>query len=1415
MLPEPHRPVETDFGIDERVNAFLRRFGQAHLDYAAHAAFPLVLTPDLCYQIWATFRVDNYGMAMHVPWIAVADLLLSDLCKESDQEVFEMAAPARAVLISRLRQDQRFGPQRLSALARYLASYAERQLLRQDPDDRRIGQVQRWVALSYVQPNTVARELALALRQAYPGDKPEAVRVASVVSALQEPLVGFEPLLAYSRSIIKLVQGDVQAAKEALSGLTETPQWKVQVIDVQLPLPVEVGERPVSKDTVRQEPARSTSESESKPQEERRPGPFMEPPMRTEEPRIVDYEWTKSPHGILVVGLGGTGVMALEAIKAQLLDGHSNKMPSNIRLLAFDTERYKHGESRERPSREPSRSGRPLDPGEHSWIGGDIYSYSREIREGKYPHIASWFQSEIYLDTLPRAAFILDQGAGQFRQFGRLAVFHDLNKQFASQIRKRIAQTIIELKGASSNLDVFLISSAAGGTGSGMFVDIAHLARLLAEKELNVHKIRLRGFLVLPEAFLFTAPSSQVDVMRHLAYACMREVRRFTSDFPWGTGYPMRYEMSGTRNSLDSSVRSRVFDAVYCVDGQRSVAPLSRVTPELGVTAALADTVIAMLDDVEDKYGQQLSNLTARNRAFTLSDEMAPCSTVGTYTMVFPARQIVEALSYRLLRQVLVTWCAPSVTIEDDHIRVLAPDQNPEIGKGIRGRDAAAHFLQAGEVRAVASGEVIPMPRLLAEISTIAARYEPNSSVLVEELTNRDPRYWEELLDTLGQTADMAQESEQARKWLERSLISEVPPRTQGEPPKNAGIRISRQVEDFKASHLGRLTPDGGQRLDGSYRGALDVYARHQVRCFREALRVEAISILNGSEKSNRLDAKSGKLGYFRDMVDGLDLLLGRFILAIADTHRRREELGTRSRLMQRAAVARQQMERNPGGFILQPGRPHRAYLEAENEVIASIESDIIESTVRSIAEQMQAYLRSMKSSADSWSATLAIDSGSIHGLVLQGSLGLESELKTLKMDQVRHVLPEPVDYDKLYHRYAEESRDGVAEVLNEVKWGCEQLSIRGNDFPALTLSFAGEKVRLLELNEPTVQPQVQKHNLELLLHRCRSVFEAITEQESILRYLMQYYPHPEALARELMHNSGPLLSFSSKRPIRATFFHISQGSNPMEEIYLTNLVTVLGGMSEPSSTLTAIVQSSDRFSCRIVNTVDLLEPENITSYASARQLYLSTGVRSGLGRETLHIFPAEVNAARFEERIRTELGLSSLELHDKVVLQLENIDRFRLFVRAWVYGVVDRHRTPDGRYCYVLRLADENRDPQLNAESKSPLYLSEPRQQEPDLLEALGTFQYAGKGVRPGVEEPIPYARIEQAIAGARSEAIDRGGLGNPEAELTILRERQALMKQALSNAATPQIRRDLATIFWLALEDDIRAVGRSIDHS
>src|SRR4028118_1974435 len=128
----------TDYEIAvERVVGFLQQFDLAHFDLACHAAFPLVLTPDLLYQIWLRFVPE-------APWAAVARVLLSRLCRQVGYEIYEMDIAVRNLLLKELKEQ--FGQARLYELGEFLIDYVAQRLISDDPDTQNLAQAQEWTA---------------------------------------------------------------------------------------------------------------------------------------------------------------------------------------------------------------------------------------------------------------------------------------------------------------------------------------------------------------------------------------------------------------------------------------------------------------------------------------------------------------------------------------------------------------------------------------------------------------------------------------------------------------------------------------------------------------------------------------------------------------------------------------------------------------------------------------------------------------------------------------------------------------------------------------------------------------------------------------------------------------------------------------------------------------------------------------------------------------------------------------------------------------------------------------------------------------------------------------------------------------------------------------------------------------------
>ncbi len=138
----------------ERVVGFAQEFGEAHLNLACHGAFPLSLTPDLLYQIWANF-------APETPWTAVARILLSRLCNEVGSEIYEMDNSVGNLLLRQLKVQ--FGQERFDLLGEFLLEYVKQRFTDDDRDTEDLRQAQQWTTLAYTKPDQAARELAQIL----------------------------------------------------------------------------------------------------------------------------------------------------------------------------------------------------------------------------------------------------------------------------------------------------------------------------------------------------------------------------------------------------------------------------------------------------------------------------------------------------------------------------------------------------------------------------------------------------------------------------------------------------------------------------------------------------------------------------------------------------------------------------------------------------------------------------------------------------------------------------------------------------------------------------------------------------------------------------------------------------------------------------------------------------------------------------------------------------------------------------------------------------------------------------------------------------------------------------------------------------------------------------------------------------
>lgn len=239
----------------------------------------------------------------------------------------------------------------------------------------------------------------------------------------------------------------------------------------------------------------------------------------------------------LVIGTGGTGLDALLETKGLVnktccLDkDHRSSPTDHVRYLAFDTDNT----SLTRVSSQQT-GGAMLDEGQGEFVqmkSPNIGIFLSTAYRNQVPsYISSW------LDFSIDPTHTGEDGAGGIRQCGRLLMFRNIERirtAISSAIRGMVADKDV---GA---LNVYLLSGVAGGTGSGTFLDLAYIARDVAEG-IAPSKVTMYGYLILPDVNLSRPmPEDHAKYSKKNGYAALKELDYLMNLHQDGGRFVQRY----------------------------------------------------------------------------------------------------------------------------------------------------------------------------------------------------------------------------------------------------------------------------------------------------------------------------------------------------------------------------------------------------------------------------------------------------------------------------------------------------------------------------------------------------------------------------------------------------------------------------------------------------------------------------------------------------------------------------------------------------------------------------------------------------------------------------------------------------------------------------------------------------------
>ena len=380
----------------------------------------------------------------------------------------------------------------------------------------------------------------------------------------------------------------------------------------------------------------------------------------------------------LILGLGGTGTRVAGTVYKYLKKDPSlsSEAEENIKIFAFDTKKY------------------PESVEIQDFVamqGFDGAQAVEKMLREKDNDLSKWW----YKDYRP--GFIAD-GAGQVRINGRLAFAFNIKAQthnvytLLERAITRITQ-LSSVKGTETHkvIDVFIISSIAGGTGSGMIIDVARITRKLVKS--RGFNPRIVGVLLDPrvvEGVVSVALHSRIEAN---GYATLKEIEYWmhpqrVSDDMFKIRYSDSINIGYDEGDAVSLKNDRLFEYILYISDQNEDG---RFMESLDSYVALAGQGIYLMTVSELAAAEQSTLDNIINHCEALDDKRGRSRFFGSFgisMLSFPSEKVLRYCSKLLGNEII------------EHV-LNAPVNQEEI------REAVNEFMAANKMRELKADEVI------------------------------------------------------------------------------------------------------------------------------------------------------------------------------------------------------------------------------------------------------------------------------------------------------------------------------------------------------------------------------------------------------------------------------------------------------------------------------------------------------------------------------------------------------------------------------------------------------------------------------------------------------------------------------------------------------------------------------------
>jgi hypothetical protein len=367
------------------------------------------------------------------------------------------------------------------------------------------------------------------------------------------------------------------------------------------------------------------------------PGPSAAPVVAPGTPAAQDDQKLRGISRSLLIAVGGTGHKVLLDVRQRMLQkyGSLDKLPI-VSFLLIDTDQAIFGKN---PNYSDAAN---LDSADkiHTSVHG-VEQLRKNLRE--YPHLRDWLDPKTLQGDI-------HQGAGAVRARGRLAFFWNYD-----QIAKRIQEEVSEITKDSSKataikngmqvsegLTVYIVGSLLGGTGSGIFLDVAYAVKDLLKSQRMLETV---GIFSIPPNTSAVAVDNRPN-----AYASLLELNHYTDP---STTFSAQYKPD--QPPIENA--DPPFRYTYLVD-------TSSPSANLGSVDKLVEMIghSVFLDLTSEFQRQKKSNRDNFDQFLTVPDDLG-CPqnylAMGLAAIHFPKDKVVQACSSRLAHHIVLRWTEP------------------------------------------------------------------------------------------------------------------------------------------------------------------------------------------------------------------------------------------------------------------------------------------------------------------------------------------------------------------------------------------------------------------------------------------------------------------------------------------------------------------------------------------------------------------------------------------------------------------------------------------------------------------------------------------------------------------------------------------------------------------------------------